>query len=46
MYNCVILFLFILPKQTTEVKTMPIAPVTQLHNSRSAMSQTVRRSRV
>jgi len=35
----------VLLKQTTEVKTLPIAHVTQLHNSHPVMSQTVSHSR-
>jgi len=35
----------VLLKQTTELKTLPIAHDTQLHNSHPVMSQTVSHSR-
>jgi len=36
----------VLLKQTTEVKTLPIVHVTQFHNSRPVMRQTVSQIRV
>jgi len=44
MYSYVKVFLLLL-NQTTEVKTLPLAYVTQYHNSRPVMSQTVSHSR-
>ena len=38
-------YFFVVLKQNTEVKTLPIAHVTQFHNSRTAMSQTVSHKR-
>ena len=38
-------YFVVLLKQTTEVKTLPIAHVTQFHNSRLSMSHTVSHNR-
>ena len=45
--NCRVMsfYFFVLLKQTTEVKTLPVAHITQFHNSCPAMSQTVGHSR-
>ena len=34
-------YFFVLLKQTTEVKTLPVAHITQFHSSHPAMSQSV-----
>jgi len=40
-----VIYCIVCLNQTTEVKKLPIAPVTQFYNSHSAMSQTVSHSR-